>query len=222
MDEENKNKSSSPKIVLLCAIFIFIVSVIFTGMNISFMRKCELNYYKTTAIVTKLTTEHVQGYTRYRLIYTYKTENGAEHEVADRNSFDNKALDTDKIYVGETVEIYVDTSNNEAIPVSDADIFSVISVIVFSLAAIIYAVGSAILLHENGYGLKYRLLITWLPLAAVCIVSVFTFWAGLPNGTFVEVFKSVRGAIGYTVIAGLACVAAAIDTLICKKKREKV
>lgn len=225
--KDNKNKKdNTAKILLICAIFIFIVSAVFTGLNVSYMRKCELNYYKTTAVITKLTTEHVNTNNkkdnRYRFTYAYTTEDGAEREVVGKRSINKTSLDPYKIYVGEKVEIYVDTDTNEAIPVEGADIYSVISVVLFAFAEVLYVTGSAIYLHEKGLKLKHRLLITWLPVAVICIVSALLFLIGLPSGGLSELFVRVGGAIGYTVIAALTCICAVVDILISKKKREKV
>lgn len=120
--KDNKNKKdNTAKILLICAVFIFIASAIFTGINVSYMRKCELNYYKTTAEITKLTTEHVNTNnkkdSRYCFTYGYTTEDGAYREVVGKRSMNKTSLDPYKIYVGEKVEIYVDTATNEAIPV---------------------------------------------------------------------------------------------------------
>lgn len=224
--ENRHKKDNTAKILLICAIFIFIASAVFTGLNVSYMRKCELNYYKTSAVITKLTTEHVNTNNkkdvRYRFTYTYTTEDGVEKEVSGKRSIGKTSIDPYKIYVGETVEIYVDTAKNEAIPVDGADLYSVISVVLFAFSAILYVAGSAIFLHEKGLKLKHRLLITWLPIAAICVVSALLFVFGLPNGGISELFVRVGGAIGYTVIAALACVAAAVDTIICKNIRDKV
>lgn len=116
----------------------------------------------------------------------------------------------------------MDTAKNEAIPVDRADIYSVISVVIFAFAAVLYVTGSAIYLHEKGLKLKHRLLITWLPVAVICIVSALLFLIGLPSGGFSELFVRVGGAIGYTVIAALTCICTVVDILISKKKREKV
>lgn len=225
--KDNKNKKdNTAKILLICAIFIFIASAVFTGLNISYMRKCELNYYKTTAVITKLTTEHVNtnNYkdTRYRFTYTYTTEDGAYREVIGKRSMNKTSIEPYRIYVGENVEIYVDTAKNEAITVDGADIYSVISVVLFAFSAVLYITGSAIYLHEKSLKLKHRLLITWLPVAVICIVSVLLFLIGLPNGGLSELFVRVGGAIGYTVIAALTFICAFVDILKSKKMREKV
>ena len=224
---ETKKKDATAKIFILCTILLFIVSAVFTGLNISFMRECDLNYYKTTAVVTRLTTNHGynnhNSYLKCTITYTYTTADGVEREVQGIGQANGiMPIDPDKIYVGKTIEIYVDSAKNEAIPVDGADLYSVISVVIFAFFAVTYVAGSAIFLHEKGRGLKYRLLITWLPIAVICVVSVLLFWAGLPYGGFAEIFKRVGGANGYTVMCAISCIAGAADAIISKKMCDKV
>ena len=86
MEEENKKNTGSIRVVLLCAVFLFVASAVFSGLNVSHMRTYELTCYKTTAVVIRLTTERVHSNIRYRFTYAYITEDGVQREIIGKNA----------------------------------------------------------------------------------------------------------------------------------------
>ncbi len=91
------------------------------------------------------------------------------------------------------------------------------AVFAFALGAILYVVGMATLLAVKKSSFKKRALAIWLPLFGLCAACVLLFWVGLPLEGFAAVFGRVRGAIGFTVLAGIALVLGTLDGLLSRR-----
>ncbi len=89
--------------------------------------------------------------------------------------------------------------------------------VAFALGAILYVVDMATLLAVKKSSFKKRALAIWLPLFGLCAACVLLFWVGLPLEGFAAVFGRVRGAIGFTVLAGIALVLGTLDGLLSRR-----
>lgn len=219
---ENRQTRKNAVVFLAAFALFFAVSVVFLGLNISNMRGFETNGVRLTATVTGIRSESYvhQGNhrtsVRYYRIFSYEY-NGATFEARDGEGW--KAYKEEQL--GKQLEIYVDPQNpTRAQAVSTVDLYSVISVVLFGITLPMFAAGAAMLLQATGKNtFRNRASFVWLPVFLVCAGAVLLLWAGLPHDGFGAVFTRVRGAIGYTVLAGIALVAAAIDRFARRKGR---
>lgn len=220
-------KNREALICLTLSIALIIGAIVFTALNIATMRDYELNYIKVTATVTKLETEHVNTTdsnhsTSYRLCYTY-TFDGTEHEAKDSSVYYMYSLyHLDKMR-GKQVEVYVNPKNfGEVTRVDSTDSYSLISLTLFFFGFVLYATGACMFIHKKSNTFIKRQLFVWLPIFIFCFATVFLFWLGLPTCGFGTVYKRIGGAIGYTVFAAVAAIAAGIDWLVQRKKKQKL
>ncbi|MDE7296374.1 MAG: DUF3592 domain-containing protein [Clostridia bacterium] len=201
------------------ACIMFAVSLGFTVWTAARMHNFETNYLTVTGTVSNYKINHgtITGNhsrTTYTLVISYSYD-GRAYEFSDTVAYHARPTDM----IGTTTEIYVNPQNPErAKKVTTADDPSIISAIVFPFGAVVYALGVQLLLQEKGSSFTKRLFRIWLPVFLWCVASVLLFWIGLPNDGFGAVFSRVEGAIGYTVVAGVALLAICIDGIVSKKK----
>lgn len=205
--------------VLLIAGVLIALALGFSVWTIARMRNYETNYFTVKGTITDYKTHHSPSSTHsswhYSLVISYRFE-GREYRFTDTAGY---PAPPDEL-IGNTTEVYVNPQNPEqAKRVSTASSPSFVSAIAFPFGAVFYALGTALLLQERGSSFLKRALCIWLPLLVYSAASVLLYWVGLPHDGFGAVFSRVDGAIGYSVSAGLAVLAAAADALITYRRR---
>ncbi|MDE7108269.1 MAG: DUF3592 domain-containing protein [Clostridiales bacterium] len=201
------------------ACIMFAVTLGLTVWTVARMYNYETNYVTVNGTVSSYNVNHGSTSSNssrntYNLVITY-VFNDHEYKLSDSVAYHKRPTDM----IGTTTEIYVDPQNPEkAKKVTTADDPSIVSAIIFPFTAIIFTLGMLLLLQEKGGSLIKRILLIWLPVFSLCVASVLLFWIGLPNDGFSAVFARVEGAIGYTVVGGVALLAALIDMIISNKK----
>ncbi len=195
------------------------VTLGFTVWTVARMYDYETNYVTVNGTVSSYNVNHgsigsSSSRNTYSLVITY-VFNDHEYKFSDTTSYHKRPTDM----IGTTTEIYVDPKNPQnAKKVSTADDPSIVSAIIFPFAAIIFTLGMLLLLQEKGGSLVKRLLLIWLPSFLLCVTNVLLFWIGLPHDGFGAVFARVEGAIGYTVVGGVAVLATLIDLIVSNRR----
>ncbi|MDE6867527.1 MAG: DUF3592 domain-containing protein [Clostridia bacterium] len=202
------------------ACILIALSLGFTVWTVARMHNFETNYIAAVGTVSDYEVSHRTATsgnysrTRYFLVISYTFE-GRMYKFTDTVAYRTRPTDL----IGTTTEIYVNPKNPEQTKkVTTADDPSIVSAISFPFGAVFYALGTLLLLQEKGNSLVKRLFRIHLPVFLWCVASVLLFWIGLPNDGFGAVFSRVEGAIGYTVVAGIALLTFLIDVIISKKK----
>jgi len=210
------------RIFLGVSLFLFILSMIFVGINNANIREYENKYERTEAIITGVRTEHrtEQGTHKtrnvYYFVFTY-TLGGQEYTAKDGASYYEVADGM----LGSEVEIYVDPqAPQNALMVKNSDLYSLISVCIFLFFIATFCVGGLLLIHSVKRGFKHRLIFVWAPLFIICL-SVVTSFICLPYAAVAEAFTHVRALIAYIVFGGAAVIACIIDGLIVLKRNRK-
>ena len=198
---------------------LFAIALGFTVWTVARMHNFETNYITVSGTVSDYKVNHSasthwRSGTTYTLVISYAYD-GRGYKLSDTVAYRKRPTDM----IGTTTEIYVNPQNPEqAKKVTTADDPSFVSAMVFPLCAIFYTIGALLLLQEKGNSFVKRLLVIWLPVFLWCAATVLLYWIGLPNDPFGAVFPRVEGAIGYTVVAGIALFAFLTDTIITHKK----
>ena len=215
-ERERMQNRRTALILLGIAMALFAVMAALVGDNIAKVRNYELHYTKTYGMVTAIRTHNSTGYRNdrhYYLIFSY-TADGKTYSAEDWEGYNSSP---DKM-IGERIAIYVSKADPErAARVVTADGFSIMAAFACVLGAIPYVVGMATLLAVKKSSFKKRALAIWLPLFGLCAACVLLFWVGLPTEGFAAVFGRVRGAIGFTVLAGIALAFGTVDGLLSRK-----
>ena len=204
------------------ACILFAVALGFSVWTAARMHNFETNYITISGTVSDYkvhrgTASSKRSSTHYTLVISYYY-GGQSYKLSDTASYNKRPTDM----IGTTTEIYVNPQNPEqAKKVTTADDPSFVSAIIFPFGTVFYTIGALLLLQEKGNSFVKRLLIIWLPLFLWCAATVLLYWIGLPNDGFGSVFTRVEGAIGYTVVAGIALLAFLTDTIITNKKPTK-
>lgn len=196
------------------AFLIFTVSAVFAGLNIDRMRTFETEWDCVEGIVTDYKTiPGKRAGIRLIVSYTYRGEN---FRFVEAKSFGGKINDA----IGTKSNIYVNPENpEEAETVRSADRYSVVAAVTFALAAFLFVVSYI----STGTGKTYvnRVLCAYLPVFLSGIVFVLLSWIGLPGGGFGEIFTRIRGAAGFTVVAGLVLAAGIADGVLSRKRKKR-
>ena len=202
------------------ACIVIAVSFGFTVWTAARMHNFETNYITMSGTITDYNIHHhsstsTGSRTSYTLVISY-TYNGADYTFNDTGGYHYRPTDM----IGTKTEIYVNPEKPEkARRVSTASTPSYVSAMVFAFGAVIYVLGTILLLQEKGNSFVKRLLCIWLPIFLWCIANVLLFWIGLPHDGFGAIFSRVKGAIGYAVVCGIPLLAVLIDAIITKKKK---
>ena len=193
--DEEKGKPSL--IFLTIALALFIAFVGFFAWNTANMRSYELDYVKTDGTIVGVEVHSSSGRSGsyYVVAYSY---GGQEYKFTDRSG---KALSSK---IGTTTEIYVNPENPEmAEKVSSADYVSIICACFFAFFCATYSAGMNLLVSIKGSTLQRRFIFVWGIEILLGFVVVLSFGAGLPLSGFGEVFRRIRGAVGFTVVTCL-------------------
>ena len=216
-----KNRRKNIVFFLAAALLIFCTAAVLTGVHVARMRNYELNYTKTVGTVTDYKYHHSAGAgssRHYALVISY-TFDGKTYCFNDSVAFPARPDDI----IGTNTEIYVNPKNPEQVKkATTADDLSIAAVLVFAFSLPPYVIGMGLMSEEKGFGFVKRILCMWLPVFAACVLSILLCWTGFPNSSFGTAYLRTDGAIGYTVLAGLAVVGAAIDGAITKGVKSKL
>ncbi|MDE7163623.1 MAG: DUF3592 domain-containing protein [Clostridia bacterium] len=216
-----KNRRRNAVFFLVAALLFFCVAAVLFGVHVERMSNYELNYVQTVGTITDYKVHHNAGSNnknRYTLVISY-TFKGKDYYFNDTAAYSARPNDL----IGKNTAIYVNPNNPErAKKATTADDLSVAAVFVFAFSLPTYVIGMGLVSEEKGFGYFRRILCMWLPVFAVCVLHVLLCWAGFPNSSFGTAYLRTDGAIGYTVLAGLALVGAAIDGAITKRFKPKL
>ena len=225
MNLSEYNEQRKPAIVFLSIAFaLFLAFIGFFAWNTVRMRNYELNNVKITGKIIDVETHHSTAGTNhgsrtyYYLVISYEYD-GQEYKFTDRVGHDYIERGT----VGSSTQIYVNPQNPaQAEKVTSSGFVSIICACFFAFFFVTYSAGMNIFLSIKGSTFKKRLLFVWGIVILLGITFLLLFWLGLPNGDFGEVFARIEGAIGVTVISGLALLVALLDGIITYKLHSKL
>jgi len=214
-------KKRNPTAVLLAtAVLFFVIAVVFAGLQISANAEYRKNYVRVGAVITGLRTERIPGTKPRnirRYVFTY-TLDGTERTAEEEGG--TAYWETDGERIGTSEEIFVRKSDlSRAVRVSKTDFYSLISLVLFIPALILFVAGGAMLMSERKNPPLKRQLFLWLPVFAVCLVLMLLLPAG--TASFGEAFARIRGAWGYAAMGGVTLFAALSDGLISRKNKKR-
>ncbi|MDE6075444.1 MAG: DUF3592 domain-containing protein [Clostridia bacterium] len=216
-----KNRRRNAVFFLAAALLFFCVSAALFGVHVARMRNYELNYVQMLGTITDYEVHHNAGSNntnRYTLVISY-TFKGEDYSFNDTAAYDARPDEM----IGKNTTIYVNPNNPErAKKATTADDICIPAVFVFAFSLPTYIIGMGLVSEEKKFGFLKRILCMWLPVFATCVLHILLCWVGFPNSSFWTAYLRTDGAIGYTVLAGLALVGAAIDGAITKRFKPKL
>lgn len=206
----DRGKKIASAIFLAAAAALFLLSAVFFGLNVARMRNYESNYVRAEGTVVGFYL-HGTGRrgARYSRILSYRFGE-KEYKLREGNGF----YGVQETELGNTAEIYVNPlAPEDAVLLSEADNFSVVGAVVFTLSS--FALMCAIHLAKSGGGSYIkRLLYGYLPVSLLGVAFVLLFGLGLPEGGIAQVFARFSGALWYTAVTGIAAAVAATDAAL--------
>lgn len=216
-----KNRRRNAVFFLAAALLFFCVASALFGIHVARMRNYELNYVQTVGIITDYEVHHnasSRNKNNYTLVISY-TFKGKDYSFNDTAAYSAPPDDL----IGKNTAIYVNPNNPErAKKATTADDMCVPAVFVFAFSLPTFVIGMGLVSEEKKFDFFKRVLCMWLPVFATCVLHILLCWVGFPNSSFGTAYLRTDGAIGYTVLAGLAFVCAAIDGAITKRFKPKL
>lgn len=209
---EGKAKTVAAIVFYAAALVLFVLSIVFLGLNVARMRDYELHYERTESTVVDHETKGGFGKAYFVLILSYSYD-GNDYLLRDTEPFRGVLEKA----VGTTVLLYVDPHNPaRAATVRSADAFSIVSAVLFAFAAVTFFACVRFLRGPKSFA--GRVLCAYLPMAVMGAAFVLLCLVGLPHGG--ALFFRVRGAAGYLVMTGLALLFTVADGLISRKLKK--
>lgn len=207
--QEDRAKTVAAILFYAAAFVLFVLSVVFLGLNVARMRDYELHYERTEGTVIDHDTRGGFGKAYFVLILSYSYD-GYDYLLRDTRPFRGVLEQAE----GTTMPIYVDPQNPaRAATVWSADEFSTVSAVLFAFASVIFFACARFL--RGPKTIAGRVLCAYLPMAVMGAAFALFCLIGLPHGG--ALFCRVRGAAGYLAVAGLALLFAVADGLISRK-----
>lgn len=210
---ESKDKRIAILVFYIAAFLLFVVSVVFFGIDISRTRNYELHYERITGTVVDFYIHGVGRSARISLIISY-AYGGNIYILKDPSSFGgllSSVKNTEK-------DLFVNPLDpNDAVTVSTAGAFSTVEVALFGLAVFLIVITAFL----SGRSYKRRVLFAYLPAVVLSLTFLFLSLLGYPRSGLDTVFARMDGAAGYAVVAGIALVAALIDGIVTRVAKKR-
>lgn len=210
--QEEREKTIAAIVFYTAALVLFVLSVVFFGLNVARMRDYELHYERTEATVIGHDTRGGFGKAYFVLVLSY-TYDGNDYLLRDTRLFGGVLEEA----YGKQMPVYVNPQNPaRAVTVWSSDGLSIISAVTFAFSSVLFLAVARFLRGPKTFG--WRVLCAYLPIAVMGAAFTLLFLVGLPLGG--ALFSRVRGAAGYVVVSGLALLFAVADGLISRKLKK--
>ncbi len=210
--QEMRSKTVAAIVFYTAALALFVLSVVFFGLNVARMRDYELHYERTQATVIDHDTRGGFGKAYFVLVLSYSYD-GYDYLLRDTRPFRGVLEEA----YGKQMPVYVDPQNPaRAATVWSADEFSVVGAVLFAFSSVLFLAIARFLRGPKTFA--RRALCAYLPIAVMGAAFTLLFLVGLPLGG--ALFSRVRGAAGYIVVSGLALLLAVADGLISRKLKK--